>query len=401
MIVRFGPITATLTLLALTQAALANSILESIDDAIAVSDYSLALRLLEARIQESPEDVSLLYRRARVQNYLGDHAAALLTLDTLRLQHPQDVDYALTRAQVLAAQDRDIEALDDLRDATTLASDYEDVWRLRYSLLLRQQHDDLQLELDAVQAEAKIRFPNAAWWRKTRDDFGPQWSLLVGAGHESLDNGSPSWGQQFVEVSRTQQSGGNYRLGVARDTRYDESDLTVTVGGDVSFASHWFADFSLGSASSPSFQPDLGYSASIGRALRDGWVAGLRYRRREYETVAVGSIAATVEKYFGDFRVAYVLGQSHLRDAPNALNHSITANWYYDDQMSFGISLNTGEEVEVIGPGQVMRTDVRGISLNGRRQMTDRFGLQWWLGFHDQGDFYRRRFLGLAVSIQL
>lgn len=390
-----------LVLLTCAHAAGADTSIDAIDDAIAAAEYSHARQLVEAKLLEYPDDPSVLFRKARVQRYLGDPDGALQTLDELRQRYPYDVDYALARAQVLDSQGRDTEALDELRVATRLAPDYEDVWQLRHTLLLRQNNDVARLELETLSQEAAQRFPRARWWRVSDPENDADWSLLLGAGHDSLDNGSPSWQQQFIEVSRSSDTIGNYRIGIARDERYNESDLTVRVGGDVSFSSDWFAGFQISSASSPSFQPKFGYSASVGRSLGKGWVGNVGYRRREYDSVTVGSMNATVEKYIGDFRIAYVLGRSHLHGASNSLNHTATANWYIDDRSSIGLSMSTGEEAEAIGPGQVLQTEVRGLSLNGRRQLTDRFGLQWWLGIHDQGDIYRRRFLGLAVSIQL
>ncbi|MDH3442117.1 MAG: hypothetical protein OEM63_15260, partial [Gammaproteobacteria bacterium] len=59
-----------------------------------------------------------------------------------------------------------------------------------------------------------------------------------------------------------------------------------------------------------------------------------------------------------------------------------------------------GREAEAIGGGQVLETDVKGFSLNGRHQFNERIGLQWWLGIHNQGELYRRHFVGMAVSIR-
>ena len=71
----------------------------------------------------------------------------------------------------------------------------------------------------------------------------------------------------------------------------------------------------------------------------------------------------------------------------------------YSDTGSVGLTINSGDEAEAIGNGQVLETAVRGITLSGRHQLNGRIGLQWWLGIHDQGDFYRRRFFGMAVSV--
>lgn len=388
-------------LLTMHSAVVADTSLRAIDKAVAVSEYEHALDLIDAQLVVNPEDVALRLRRAQVLGYNGDNDAAMEALSELHRQYPQDVDYLFARAQLLARQERDREALDDLRQAVALAPDYEDVWKLRHKVLSRQYDEVAQFELQALLRDVAVHFPRADWWRTTESDAVARWTVLIGAGHENLSNGAPSWKQQFVEVSREQDSEGNYRLGLARDERFDDSDLTIRVAGEYSFASDWLAGFDLNTASDPTFQPGLGYGGFVSRSMLSGYVVSLRYGRREYETVTVGSTTAGLERYIGDFRFAYALGLSHLHGASNSMNHNATVNWYYNERASVGVSLNSGEEAEAIGPGQVLQTDVRGISVNGRHQLTDRFGLQWWLGLHDQGDFYRRQYVGMAVSIRL
>lgn len=390
-----------LALSAICSAALAEPSLHAIDEAIAAMDYGRALELIDSQIAATPDDVSLLFRRARVQSYVGDLDAALNTLNQLRERYPHDVDYALARAQVFARQGRDRVALAELRDAVVLAPDYEAVWQLQYTLLSRQQNERAHVELEKLSREAAVRFPHASWLRSAEIASDVRWTVLVGAGYEDLSNGFPSWSQQFIEVSREQASAGRYRLGVARDERFDNSDQSVLLGGDFSFASGWTTGLDVTFTGNPSFQPDLSVSGYVGRLLKDGWSASLRYRQREYESTTVGSATSTVEKYAGDFRFAYALGISRLQGSSSFMNHGLTMNWYYNEYSSIGITLNSGKEAESIGPGQVLETDVQGVSVSGRRQLTDRFGLQWWLGLHDQGDFYRRKYLGMAVSIRL
>lgn len=382
-------------------AAFAESRLDEIDIAIATVDYDGALALIEKELAVAPGDTSLRMYRARVHGYLGNDAAALHDLDALRREHPYDVDYALARARIHARQDRDDEALEDLRQAVALAPEYEEVWRLRYELLSRDQDETTRSEFESVSLEAAARFPDADWWQPDEPADLETWTVVVGAGHENLDNNSPSWNQQFVEVGRYYDAWGRYRVGIARDERFDNSDLSVLFGADAFFASDWSAGLEVTYVDDANFQPDFGYSAYVGRSLQDGWAFNLRYRRREYETATVGSTIGSVEKYLGDFRVAYALSLSHLHGASNSVGHGLTVNWYYSDISSIGLSLNTGEEAESIGPGQVLETEVRGATLVGRREISDRLALQWWLGTHDQGDFYRRQYLGMALTLRL
>jgi len=381
--------------------ACAASIEGDIDHAIATSNYVRALELIDTGLLDDPGNTSLLFHRARVLSYVGDLDPALDTLTRLQKAYPHDVDYLLARAQILARLGRDHEALDDLRSATDLAPDYEDVWRLQYSLLLRQPGDGTKEERVAVSHQASQLFPDSSWWRVLEEEPEPVWTVLVGAGHETLSNGSPPWNRQFIEVSREHGPWGRYRAGIAHDERFNNSDNSVLLGGDVTFSERWSAGFDISHVGSPEFLPKLDYSAYVGRVLEDGWALNLRYRRREYDRATVGSVIGTAEKYQGPFRFAYTLGVSRLHGASSFMNHALTMNWYYDDRAGIGVTINTGKEAEAVAPGVVLETAVRGVSLSGRRQLTDRYGLQWWLGLHDQGDLYRRRFLGLAISIQL
>jgi YaiO family outer membrane protein len=382
-------------------AALAVPSFDEIDSAIATADYDRALTLIDTQLATAPQDVQLRLRRARVHSYLGNDTVALQDLDALRSEHPYDVDYALARARILARQGRDDEALEDLRQAVVLAPDYEDVWQLRYALLARHSDEAARRERESVLSEAAVRFPDAYWWRSDEPADDNEWTVVVGAGHEDLNNDLPSWNRQFVEVSRDHDDRGRYRIGAARDERFNSADVSASVGGDLFFGSDWSAGIDFTFVDGANFQPDFAYSAYAGRSIRGGWVFNLRYRRREYESATVGSTTGMVEKYVGDFRIAYALGLSHLHGESNSMSHGLTVNWYYSDISSIGLSFNTGEEAESIVPGQVLETEVRGITLVGRREFSNRLALQWWLGTHDQGDFYRRQYLGMALTLRL
>ena len=335
---------------------------------------ALAILLVVAAIDISNAQVSMspAERFALVQSLRGsgDLDAALEELEDLRADFPHDVDYSFARAQVLVQLGRDEEALAELAIAEELAPDYEDVRILKSRLLDRQQ------------------------------EAPAHWTMVLGAGHEDLSNGLPSWDNQFAELQLQQSPSRRYFARVARDARYTAADTSFGLGLENGWDSSWFAGAELGFASDPTYQPDLGYSVHAGKSLHHGWVADLRYRRKEYDSATVGSLTGTVEKYFGDYRIAYGLSWSRLHGGSYFNNHVLTLNWYHSDISSIGITINAGNEAEALGNGQVLETDVSGVTISGRRALTERLGLSWWLGTHEQGNFYRRRFLGVAASIR-
>jgi len=337
------------------------------------------------------------FRETQQLVHAGKPDAALAILDELRQQYPNDVDYSFARAQALASMGRDREAIAELRIASSLAPDYEDVWRLHYAILAAQTDKHDRTALEELRQAAAERFPLATWWQAPKDTG--QWTILVGTVYDDLSNGLPSWNNQFLEITHTDQDRNQYGLRLGRDQRFKTTNYSLGLRAEHRSQSGWFAGAGIYKADEPVILPDLSYDMHLGIALDEGWVAQVGYRRRDYQAVTVSSLTGTVEKYYGEFRFAYALTRSHLHGVTSFFNHNLTTNWFYSDRASISATLSSGREAESLGNGQVLESTVRGLSIGGRYRVGERYGLQWWIGIHKQGDLYRRRFLGMAVSI--
>lgn len=392
---------ASLVVVALAVASLphssyADDSLSDIESSIASGNFEHALALIER--QGAEQTPSVRFTKARVLGYLDQNDAALRELDALRVEFPEDVDYVLARARILGRLGDNRAAVDELRVATELAPGYEETWQLRYTLLARQPDS---AELEDVRREAAARFPGAAWLPAEKSEEAYEWAVMVGAAYDSLDNGFPSWNNQFLEISAERLRHSRYGLRIGRDERATATDYSLAAAAERTWSSRWFAGADLGWANNPEYLPKLGLSVHAGRALAYGWVLDLRLRQRDYATTRLRSAITTVERYIGDFRVAYGISASRLEESSTFFSHALTANWYYSDEASVGISLNGGDEVESLGGGLVLETDVAGLSFMGRHALSDRTDLRWWLGVHDQGELYRRHFIGMAVSLRI
>jgi len=337
------------------------------------------------------------FTTAQEQMRAGNLAIALTTFETLRTEFPNNVDYVFALAIVLTEVGRHEEALTQLEYAISLSPNYEDVWRTKYNLLLRSADAE---EIGAFRELSAARFPSSTWWRISAPDSRYPWLVTLGAGIDSLNNSLPNWDRQFAEIRFQRNETQSYAVNFSRDSRNNLSDFSTGLMADWT-SGHWLAGGSMVFADNPDIMPETGIELYGGRQFPDGWVATIRYRHRDYANATVSSFFAGTEKYFGDFRIAYDLGVSRLHGDSGYLNHVIVGNWYYSEMSSIGLSMTAGREAEPIGGGQVLETDVKGISLRGRQQFNERFGLHWWLGVHDQGQLYRRQFVGMAFSIRI
>jgi YaiO family outer membrane protein len=370
-----------------------------IDASIARGDNDYALSLVNDYLADHADDSNMRFRKAQILGRQSKHDAALREYEILLARYPDDVDFIFGHAQILMQQDASERALVDLRHASELAPDYEDVWRLYYRALSLQSRDTTSGEMQRVREHAALQFPDAGWWHELPEAESPAWTLQAGGSIEHLSGGLAGWNSGFAEVSYSGATNQRYFARGSRDERFGQSDVQLSAGADWQLPDDWFAGAAIASSAGAAFLPRSQYDLHAGRQVAKGWVIGLGYRRRSYASDTVTTLNGTLERYFGDFRAAWTLGVSALNSGSDSVGQVLGLNWYLNDATSFGASINFGEEAEAIAPGLVLKTRVRGATLTGRYQLNDRVSLDWWLGIHEQGDLYRRQYAGMAVSV--
>ncbi len=345
-------------------------------------------------------DVDPAARFARAQKLLRDDqpAAALQDFSALAARYPDNVDYAFGRAQALARLGRTREANDELVRGIALAPDYEALWRFRFSLAAAHPEIIDTGELAALRDDARQRFPAATWWQ--RSDSSEDWrgQLMLAASVENLSNSQPDWNNQSLRIDWKATDSLQLFASVGRNERFNEPDTPVSAGARVEFLDLWHAGLEFAGTNNANFLPGSGYTAYAGRRFDHGWAGEVRAQRRNYETATVTIWSGRAERYFSDYRAAYTLYVSRLHGLANAVSHAFTLDWYRSDDFSAGVTVAFGDENEAIGPGTVLESAVKSVTLNGRYALNRRFSLNGWVGVHEQGDFYRRQYAGIAVT---
>jgi YaiO family outer membrane protein len=362
--------------------------------AISDGDYARARVELEAALVEQTDDAVLRYQLARVLGYEGLNEQALAEYDRLLSDYPDNADYLLGRALMLGRLGRTGEALRVTERGLELAPDYEDLWQLRLQLAERTADTALT---ESLRADLASRYPDASWWRRAPQPIEYTRWFTGGWEHQSLSNGAPDWNRQFVRLDWQPSDRASYFGEIARSSRFGRNDLSLSVGGDWQALPIWRLGGSMASVPSADFEASRAFSVNAGRTWQSSWGTQFQLRRREYADTAVSSYGVTTDKYFSDYRVAYGLNFSRLHGAGSSLGHSLTFGWYPSGQRSVAISLGAGEEIETVGLNQLLRTNVSSVTLSGRQLLATRFTLNWWLGTHRQGDFYRRTYAGISA----
>lgn len=364
-------------------------------------DLTSAIALVKAQLAVQPGNSAAQFELAGLLGRARRYGEALTEYDALILAHAYDVDYALGRAQVLAWLGKNREALEELERATTLAPDYEAVWKLRFRLLRRQEAATDSDELAELRTEAEAKFPQAHWWQALPSERTARFHLTLGASYEHLSNDLPDWNGQYLSLEMTLKEKYRYFGRISRDARFDNFDRQFALGGEWNLPANWTGGVEISTGPGANFQPKSVFSLRAGRRFGNRWSAYFRWGQSRYTVATVNRFSGVAERYFGKYRAAYGLNVSHLNGSENTLAHTMTVDWYLSTGHSLRLNLANGKEAEAVDSNTVLQTDVSSVTISGRHAASDRLTVLWWVGTHRQGDLYRRSYVGLAVTVEI
>jgi YaiO family outer membrane protein len=347
----------------------------------------------DSGLTQSPEH---RYQSARAAAQAGEIEWAMQEYAKLMLEEPDNVDYLFAYGQALFWSNDARRSIRILERARKLAPDYEDIWKLEYRARVTAMRDPSSESAEQFRRLAASRFPDAVWHRRSKEPASRKYHWEFETSREYLDNGAPDWQQVHALFGRKLTEKAQLTLSASTLSRFDTTDTQFGSGASLNVGENWTVSGGVAVSSSPSFLPEIAVELQSNRRFEHGWVGGVRLRRREYEITSVGSIGILTERYFGKFRIAYSLDSARL-SSEQAVVHAMTANFYASTGFQLGVVLAVGEEIEIVGPGQLLRTDVNSMALTGRHPINEYLGLAWRLVTHRQGQLYRRNAIGISI----
>jgi YaiO family outer membrane protein len=221
---------------------------------------------------------------------------------------------------------------------------------------------------------------------------GATTTVALSQGAEALSGDRPAWRETALDAYWTGERGAALGAGLRELSRFSQDDVDGAF-----WAQAPLGGFVLGVEGSASptwnFVPRWSAGARVERGLPAGWVLSLGAIARRYE----GDVARTtatlasfgLERYWGRWRAAATTTAVALEGAWSG-GERLALDFYYGDGGRIGASVAVGRELESIGGGQVLRTDVLGGGLAGAHPISAGWALTWELSAQRQGDLYRR-----------
>ncbi|ACL67002.1 hypothetical protein A2cp1_3675 [Anaeromyxobacter dehalogenans 2CP-1] len=219
-------------------------------------------------------------------------------------------------------------------------------------------------------------------------------TVELSQGAEALSGDRPAWRTTALDLAwvadrdRALAAGGSLR----EASRFREDDVEAAI-----WAQAPVAGFVLGVEGSASptweFLPRWSAGARAERGLGAGWVASLGGRLLRYDgELGASTVALTtagLERYFGRWRTAASGTAAGLHGAWSGSGR-LALDLYYGERGRVGVSVAAGRELESLGGGAVLRTDVLGAALTGAHPLSATWAVTWDLTAQRQGDLYTR-----------
>lgn len=337
-----------------------------------------AVATLQVHLTRQPDDSEAQFLLARIRAWQGSPELALPIYQQLLQREPDNADYLLGHGQALLWAGRPQAALVSLERAAEIAPDYQEVQQV------------------IQQARAALTSPVTSMVAAEAAPAQRRHEIELSARQDWLDSGFDNWRSQRLDYASTQPDGLGWYGAVIREQRFGEWDHGAEAGVVVALDDNWTLQPEVGYQPSPYFLPKWHTDLRLQRRLPAGFLGAASVRRTEYETTHVDRLALSAERYWDAWRAGYTLNISDVANAGTPIGHDVALDYYYGGLNYVGARLTVGEE-EAVEEQQLITSNVRALSLQGRHWLDSRWALTWEMGHLRQGDYYQRRWLQLGL----
>lgn len=232
----------------------------------------------------------------------------------------------------------------------------------------------------------------------------PAWQAEFGFGRESLSRGFADWRQADLALRRTWAPRSLFEINARATERFGRRDSEIGAAWALPLAAGW--DASLAASASPTHEilPRWSLTAGAQRSLGEGWVLGATLRSTRYDLDRAVALALAVERYvgsaaLGEWRLATTLTATRLPGLGSSGAARIQLDRYFGARGRLGLLLAGGREIDNLGQGALLISNVQSAALLGRWAVAPAWALTGELSHTRLGAQYRRS--GGRLGVQL
>lgn len=222
----------------------------------------------------------------------------------------------------------------------------------------------------------------------------------AGFSRDYLNNGYADWSSSYVEAEK-KLAERQVVYGMLRETeRFQQKDEELLAGYYHPLARQWTGLIEGNASATHYVLPKFSVLAQLQYAFADGWGAHFGLRHTEYDAASTNLGVFTLERYWGAYRAAYTLYSGYLAAAGSTLSQRIQFSRYYAEHSWVGVAFSGGNELENLGNGGVLQTEVQALIVNGRHWFSRDWALSYEASLQQQGNYYTRNGVALGLRYQ-
>ncbi|HSD18990.1 MAG TPA: YaiO family outer membrane beta-barrel protein [Anaeromyxobacter sp.] len=217
-------------------------------------------------------------------------------------------------------------------------------------------------------------------------------SVELSHGVDALSGDRPGWRATALEALWTGARGAAGGFATRELSRFDRDDVEFAAFGQAPVGGFVLA---LEGSASPTwwFLPRWSAGLRVERAVAPGWIASVGVRAARYERDVTRSTplfaSAGLERYWGRWRAAATTATVGLAGTWSGTGR-LALDLYYGNGGRVGVSAAAGRELESIGDGRLLRSNVLGAAIVGAHPLRGGWAATWELSAQRQGDLYVR-----------
>jgi YaiO family outer membrane protein len=205
-----------------------------------------------------------------------------------------------------------------------------------------------------------------------------------------LSGGRSDWTDTGVLVDARLRSRFAWSAYVRETKRFDLRDSETGGSLYAPFADGWAAMLEATGSSTHHVLPRHSLTAQLEKQLGRGWLLRGGLRRSQYVAGRADLRLLTLERYFGNERVAYTFYSGKAREGGSVPSHRLDWSHYFAERGELGLSAARGREVENLAPQGLAVVDVRSLSLSARYWVNARWRLGLVAETVEERTLYRR-----------